>query len=86
MWFKDFREEKEQQAREADYQHTFNKDEVTRHVLIDILHELKFFEENVEDAGDIALINVAKRILRNLGVWDIGKEEHIIKSLLDGGV
>ncbi len=84
MWFKDRIEIEDKAKIHNDYQHTFNRDEVTRHVLIHILHDLKFFEENIETAEDIALINAAKRILRNLGVWEEGKEVSIIQSLLGG--
>lgn len=82
MWFRSLLDSPKEVI--EDYRYTFARDERTRHVLIHILHDLKFFEENIDTPEDLALINAAKRLLRNLGIWREGQEEDIINSLLGG--
>lgn len=55
---------------EADYRHTFLRDDQTRHVLADILSDLGFFRVDATTGEDLAELNTARRLLAKLGLWN----------------
>lgn len=66
---------------ERDYQATFLASDVTERVLMHIIgKELCFFQE-ITNEEERVLHNAAKRILRNIGAWEINNAEKITRSI-----
>ncbi len=74
--------QQEEQYWEQVYQNTFLRDHETLDVLDDILREASFFSTLApDDAGQIALHNLCKVILKKMGIWKDDKTKTIIERL-----
>lgn len=64
----------------TDYQSVFNSEQGVR-VLTHMLNELNHFAI-VSTPEEIALQNYAKRLLHNIGKWDVSNMENITRSYM----
>jgi len=65
------------------YRSVFGTDQ-GREVLTDILNDCNFFsQEDLEDKADIARLNVAKKILEKMGIWEPRHCRNVVDRLLE---
>lgn len=83
-WFRDTIQAVFKKNINDDYRYVFES-EIGRRVLTHMLGELKFFPEALTEE-DKALQNYARKLLRNIGIWDKDNSLNITIGLLNAGL
>lgn len=80
-WFRFHRDKKAQQRIITSYRDMYGASDEAKSVLAHQLTEMCFFAET-RCEEDVALNNAAKRLLRDLGIWNPENAEKIVAALM----